>query len=201
METIEEFVRVESGSGSGDGSGYGDRSGSGEGSGSGYGDGYGSGDGIKSISGNNVYKIDGVDTVIYSVHGNIARGAILQSDLTLTPCYIAKEGSTFAHGDTARDAFTALQEKLYDNRTEQERLAAFREHFPDADSRYPASELFVWHHVLTGSCRAGREAFCRDHGIDKSRDEFTIREFIDMTAESYGGDTVRKLAGMYKNNN
>ena len=189
METIEEFVRVESGDGSGFGSGFC------------FGFGFGDGDGIKSISGNNVYKIDGVDTVIYSVHGNIARGAILQSDLTLTPCYIAKEGRNFAHGDTARDAFTALQEKLYDNRTEQERIAAFREHFPDADSRYPASELFMWHHVLTGSCRAGREAFCRDRGIDTSRDAFTIREFIDMTAESYGGDTVRKLAGMYKNNN
>lgn len=177
METIEEFVRVESGSD------------------------FGSGSGIKSISGNNVYKIDCVDTVIYSVHGNMARGAILQSDLTLTPCYIAKEGRNFAHGDTARDALMSLNEKLYDDRTEQERLAAFREHFPDADRRYPASELFMWHHVLTGSCRAGREAFCRDHGIDKSRDEFTIREFIDMTAGSYGGDTVRKLTRMYKNNN
>lgn len=131
----------------------------------------------------------------------MARGAILNSDLTLTPCYVAKDGGKFAHGDTARDAFNALQEKLYDDRTEQERLAAFREHFPDADRRYPASELFMWHHVLTGSCRTGREAFCHNHGIDTSRDEFTIREFINMTAESYGGDTVRKLTRMYKNNN
>ena len=59
----------------------------------------------------------------------------------------------------------------------------------------------MWHHVLTGSCRAGRESFCHNHGIDISHDAFTIREFIDMTAESYGGDTVRKLTGMYKNNN
>ena len=199
MEAIEKFLLVDSCNGSGDGSGYG----SGYGSGDGYGDGYGSGSGygIKSISGNNVYDIDGVNTVIYSVHGNIARGSILQSDLTITPCYIAKDGGKFAHGNTIRDAFNALQEKIYDGRTEQERLVAFREHFPDADRRYPASELFLWHHVLTGSCRAGREAFCHNHGIDISRDAFTIREFIDMTAESYGGDTVRKLTGMYKNNN
>ena len=178
MEEIEEFVRVEFGYGSGYGSG--------------------SGDNIKSISGNNVYKIDGVNTVIYSVHGNIARGAILNSDLTLTPCYVAKDGCKFAHGDTARDAFNALHEKLYDNLTEQERIATFRDHFPDPDRRYPASELFTWHHVLTGSCRAGREAFCHDHGIDTSRDAFTIREFVCMTAGSYGSDTVRKLARMYK---
>lgn len=53
----------------------------------------------------------------------------------------------------------------------------------------------------TLAARAGREAFCRDRGIDTSRDAFTILEFIDLTAESYGGDTVRKLAEMYKNNN
>lgn len=134
METIEEFVRVEygsgSGSGSGDGRGYGDGDGYGRGYGRGYGDGYGDGyghvygdgsgsgygDGIKSISGNNVYKIDGVNTVIYSVHGNMARGAILNTDMTLTPCYVAKEGRNFAHGDTARDALMSLNEKLYDGR-------------------------------------------------------------------------------------
>ena len=132
------------------------------------------------------------------MHWNIARGAILNSDLTLTPCYVAKDGGKFAHGNTAHDALISLHEKLYDDRTEEERLAAFREHFPDADRRYPASELFMWHHVLTGSCRAGRESFCHNHGIDISHDAFTIREFIDMTAESYGGDTVRKLTEIYK---
>ena len=189
MEAIEKFLYIDTCHGSGSGSGYG--------SGDGYGDGYC----VKSIFGHNIYKIDGVQTVIYSVHGNMARGAMLNPDLTLTPCYVAKDGGQFAHGDTARDAFDALQDKLYDDRTEQERLDAFREHFPDADRRYPASELFLWHHVLTGSCRAGREAFCHNHGIDTSRDAFTIREFIDMTAGSYGGDTIRKLSYMYKNNN
>lgn len=202
MEAIEKFLWVEpcngSGSGSGSGSGYGNGNGSGngDGDGSGYGSGYG--DGVKSIFGHNVYDIDGVQTIIYSVHWNIARGAILNSDLTLTPCYVAKDGGKFAHGNTAHDALISLHEKLYDDRTEEERLAAFREHFPDADRLYPASELFMWHHVLTGSCRAGREAFCHNHGIDISRDAFTIREFIDMTAGNYGGDTVRKLSDMYK---
>ena len=46
---------------------------------------------------------------------------------------------------------------------------------------------------MTGSCKAGREAFCRDKGIDLENDSFTIRQFVDLTKDSYGGDTVKKL--------
>ena len=62
--------------------------------------------------------VDGVQTIIKSVHDNIARGFILQNDLTLKPCYIVKEQNKFAHGSTLHEAFNALQEKLYDDSTE-----------------------------------------------------------------------------------
>lgn len=65
--------------------------GSGDGYGSGYGSGYGYGDGIKRFNGETVYRIDGVNTLIRSVRGNTAHGAILNDDLTLTSCYIAKQ--------------------------------------------------------------------------------------------------------------
>ena len=223
MGEIEEFLRVSfgdgdgdgygdgygSGSGSGDGYGYGygDGSGSGygygygDGSGDGYGYGYGSGDGdgygdgygIKSFCGKEVYLIDDMQTIIESVRGNIAKGYILQSDLTLTPCHVVKGNGKFAHGNTLREAFDALQEKLYDESTENERLQKFREHFPDFSAKYPARELFTWHHVLTGSCKAGRESFCRDNGIDIENDTFTIHEFVALTRNSYGGETIKKL--------
>lgn len=185
MGEIEEFLRV----GSGYGYGYGD----GSGYGSGYGDGYGDGYGIKSFCGKEVYLIDDMQTIIESVRGNIAKGYILQSDLTLTPCHVVKENGKFAHGNTLREAFEALQEKLYDDSTEEERLKKFREHFPDFSAKYPARELFTWHHVLTGSCKAGREAFCRDNGIDIGKDTFTIHEFVALTRNSYGGETIKKL--------
>ena len=157
----------------------------------GCGDGYG--DGIKSFCGKEVYLIDDVQTIIESVRGNIAKGYILQSDLTLTPCHVVKENGEFAHGNTLREAFEALQEKLYDDSTEEERLDKFREHFTDFSKKYPARELFVWHHILTGSCKAGRESFCRDNGINIDKDTFTIHEFISLTENSYGGETIRKL--------
>ena len=199
MGDIEEFLKVCSGSGSGygsgDGYGSGYGSGYGDGDGSGYGDGYGygSGDGINTFCGKKVHAIDNVHTIIESVRGNIAKGYILQSDLTLTPCHVVKENGKFAHGNTLREAFEALQEKLYDEGTEGERLRKFREHFPDFSAKYPARELFTWHHILTGSCKAGREAFCRDHGIDIDKDTFTIHEFVALTRNSYGGETIKKL--------
>ena len=183
-----------SGSGYGYGDGYGDGSGSGDGSGYGYGSGSGTGYGIKTFCGRNVYLIDGVPTIIESVRGNIAKGHILQNDFSLTPCCIVKENGKFAHGSTLREAFEALQEKLYDGSTEDERIRKFREHFTDFSKKYQARELFVWHHVLTGSCKAGREAFCRDGGIDVDKDEFTVYEFIALTKDSYGGETIKKLS-------
>ena len=189
-----------SGSGDGDGSGYGDGygdgSGYGSGSGDGYGDGYGDGNGVKEVNGNTVYIVDNVQTIIMSVRDNIAQGFILQLDLTLTPCFLVKEQNKFAHGSTLHDAFNSLQEKLYDDSTEEERIDAFRNKFPEYDTPYPNRDLFAYHHVLTGSCRMGRESFCKDKGIDLDGST-TVREFINLTKNSYGSDTIRKLPEAY----
>lgn len=187
-----------SGSGCGDGCGYGYGYGSGYGCGCGYGYGYGCGDGygdgIKSINGNSIYVVDNIPTIITNVKGNIAKGFILQSDLSLTPCFIAKENNQFSHGNTLHEAFESLREKLYDDSTEEERILKFKEHFSDFSKKYSAKDLFIWHHVLTGSCKAGREAFCKDKGIDVDNDRFTVYEFIELTKNSYGGEIIRKLS-------
>ena len=184
------------GSGFGDGSGFGSGDGYGYGSGDGFGSGDGSGFGIKEVNGDTVYIVDDVPTIIKSVRDNIAQGFILQRDLTLKPCYIVKEQNMFAHGDTLHDAFTALQEKLYDDSTEEERIEAFRKKFPEYDTLYPNRDLFAYHHVLTGSCRMGRESFCKDKGIDLDGST-TVREFFELTKDSYGGDVICKLPEVY----
>ena len=191
-----------SGYGSGDGSGYGDGYGDGSGDGSGYGygsgdgSGYGDGDGsgVKSVNGNTIYIVDNIPTIITNVKGNIAKGFIFQSDLSLTPCFIVKGNNQFSHGSTLHEAFESLQEKLYDDSTEEERIDKFKENFSDFSKKYSAKELFVWHHILTGSCKAGRESFCRDKGIDVDNDKFTVYEFIELTRNSYGGEVIRKLS-------
>ena len=189
------------GSGDGSGDGYGDGYGYGYGSGSGYGSGYGSGDGygygLVELNGQRIYRIDDTPTIITSIHRNIAKGFIVQSDLTLTPCYVVKGNNQFAHGETLREAMTALTDKLFDDMPEDERIVEFVKAHPDKDKPYPNQDLFDWHHRLTGSCIAGRNAFVKDRGLTLEG-ETTVAEFIVLTENAYGGSTIRKLKERYK---
>lgn len=105
----------------GDGAGNAYGSGDGSGSGSSYDSGYCSalirgsddsfrfGRGLKSINGKKIYMLDGIATTISRVRGNTAKGTIVNSDLTQTPCYIVKNGRHFAHGKTLAEANAAAQ--------------------------------------------------------------------------------------------
>ena len=179
-----------SGDGSGDGSGYGYGDGSGDGSGYGYGSGYGSGYGIKKYDGEDVHMIDGVQTIITAVHGNIAKGNILQEDLTLTPCFVAKVDGFFAHGETARAAVESARDKAFEDIPQEKRIAAFLDEIKP-NTAYPVMMLYDWHHRLTGSCEAGRKAFAKDHGIDLSAD-MTREAFFELTKDAYGGSVIRE---------
>ena len=187
-----------SGYGYGDGSGYGDGDGDGYGDGSGYGDGYGSGygDGLDNINGKKIYRIDDTPTIISSVKGNVAKGYIVQSDLSLTPCFVAKGNNLFAHGNDLHEAMAALTDKMFDDMPEEERIAEFIKAHPDKDKAYPNQDLFDWHHRLTGSCMAGRNAFVKDRGLTLDG-ETTVTDFIKLTENAYGGSTIRKLAEQY----
>ena len=179
------------GYGFGDGDGFGDGSGSGKGSGAGHG--FVSGGGISILNGERIYQIDDVSTLIDSVSGNFAKGRILSKDMTARPCYIAKVGKYFAHGDTLREAMADAQAKYNENRPLAERIADFNREFPDRDVKVDAARLFEWHHVLTGSCLAGRKAFCEDRGLDYEHGHYTVNEFIHLTREAYGGEAIQEL--------
>ena len=144
-----------------------------------------------------VYQIDGVATLIDSVHGNYAKGSIFRSDFTLKPCFIARVENSFAHGETLRKAMEDAASKAMDQMPLEDRISKFRESFPDADTMIPARKLYDWHHILTGSCEMGRKQFARDNNIDIDSDHFTIREFINLTKDSYGSDAIHKLAEAY----
>ena len=220
-DKVKKFLAIDVGDGSGSGSCYGsnynsgyddyDGNGCGSGCGSGadagcgyggagnrYGNGYGDGDstGLKEINGKKVYIVDYTSTIFTSVRGNVAQGFIVQSDLQLTPCFILKENNKFAHGNTLRDAFTSLQEKLYDDSTEEERIEAFKMKFPDYDEKYDNKDLFTYHHVLTGSCRMGREEFVKGKGLSLDG-KTSVREFVELTKNDYGGYIIKELPKAY----
>ena len=181
-----------SGYGSGSGSGYGDGSGDGSGSGYGSGYGYGDGDGVKSYCGDVVYRIDDVNTMLHSVRGNVAKGAILNKDLTPAPCYVVKQNNCFAHGRTLREAMNDLRDKLFEDMPEEERIAAFLKE-TDREKAYPTTYFYDWHNRLTGSCDLGRRQFADDHGVDLEHGTMTLREFLELTKNAYGGDVIRKV--------
>ena len=141
--------------------------------------------------------VDGMQTIFESIHGNYAKGYVLNTSLVLVPCYIAKCEDYFAHGHTLHEAQGEARRKAIQEKTTEERLAAFKEAHPDTEHRYPAADLFEWHGILTGSCNMGRRTFCNERGIDVSKDSFTIPEFIDMTLGSFGGQVIRELKGLY----
>lgn len=210
--------------GFGDGRGFGDGSGdsSGFGNGSGFGFGYGSGDdgngngfgfgsgsgrdddghgfgngfgyGIKTFRGSQAYLIDGILAIIYSIKGDLARGAILRDDLTLKPCWIAKRGDFFAHGDTTHSAFAAAEAKYRQRLPIEDRIKAFVAAHPDLDAAY--GDLFEWHNTLTGSCEFGRREWCARNGL-KPDDSITLKEFFRLTGDEYGGEVIRRVEKMY----
>ena len=113
MENVKEWLKFETGSGYG--SGYGD-------------------DHLSSINKKSVYLIDKVPTIILSIHMALAKGFILNSDLTMTPCYVVKGNGCFAHGKTPQEAQEALREKMLENMDTDEAIDKFCETFKAAKS-------------------------------------------------------------------
>lgn len=173
----------------------------GDGSGYGSGDGYGSGSGsgLKSLNGQTVDMIDDVPTILTRIIGNVAKGFIVRTDLSLAPTFVCKQGNTFAHGETLHKAREALLEKIFDDMTTDERIAAFCKEFKLGVKR-PAMDFFSWHHRLTGSCEQGRREFARQHDVDIDSDEMTPEEFFALTRDSYGGSIIRQTEEVFKAN-
>ena len=182
-----------SSNGLGDGSGYG----SGDGSGYGYDDGYCDGGySIKKYGEHSVYLVDSTQTLIYSVHGNYAKGAIINSDLTLSPCFIAKEFDYFAHGETLQEAIKAVHAKTIQNLPEEERIDKFLQEYPDKNKKQSGRVFFNWHHILTGSCYMGRKQFCKDNNIDIDA-KYTPMEFLDICKDAYGSNVIKQIIKRY----
>ena len=186
------------GSGDGNGSGYGYGNGSGYGYGNGSGSGYGYGNGISKYNNHYVFIIDNISTIITSIHGNVAKGFILNKNLTLEKIFVAKGNNKFAHGKTLKEAVADLQEKIFDDLGIEEKIEMFNKQFNRFD-KYIGEEFYKWHHILTGSCTAGRDNFVRENNLDLKK-TYSVDEFIKITKNSYGGNIIKKLCEEKKNN-
>ena len=182
------------GSSFGCGSGFGDGSSSGRSSG--RGSGFGDGCGLKSFNNMDVYVLDSVQTIITHIKETFAKGFIVNSDLTLSQCFIAKGNGYFAHGKTLKEARESLMAKIFENMDSDEAVSEFINKF-EKNKAYPGTDFFEWHHYLTGSCLMGRESFVKNHGLDLNR-YYTVKEFINICENDYGGEIIKKLKEFYE---
>ena len=219
---IEHGHRSRFGYGYGSGNGFGDGSGCGSVAGYGYGYGFGDGSGCGSVAGygygfgdgserldgeggilsfnkQQVHIIDNVQTILKSVRGDIAKGFIIMSDLTLKPCYVVRNAYCYAHGDTLKEALKALEDKYVLMLPVEVRITEFKDKFSDKTKEYPNKDFYEWHYKLTGSCKTGRDAFCKNNSIDLNS-TMTINEFIDLTINSYNGEIINQLKKAYHGN-
>lgn len=184
------------GSGRGSGNGYGRGNGSGYGRGSGRGKGSGRGNGLKSFNNMDVYVLDSVQTIITHIKETFAKGFIVNSDLTLSQCFVAKGNGYFAHGKTLKEARESLMTKIFENMDSDKAVSEFINKF-EKNKAYPGTDFFEWHHYLTGSCLMGRESFVKNHGLDLNR-YYTVKEFINICENDYGGEIIKKLKEFYE---
>ena len=183
---------IGSGDGSGSGSGYGSEIGSGYGDGVGYGDGLK----IKRIKNDLIFYVDETPTIFDHIKGNIAKGRIVDTnDFSLKECYIVKNEHYFAHGETLKQALADLEEKALDNIPVEEKINEFRKKFNNKD-KYSGNDFFTWHHILTGSCLAGRNNFIESGHYDLSK-TYTVKQFIRICENAYGKRVIKRLKEYY----
>lgn len=150
---------------------------------------------ITEFDGHPVYYIDSIPTVLLSVHGDIAKGYTIESDLTTSKCVVARGHGYFAHGESVKEAMDDLERKIMANMPIEEKIAQFMERF-DLDGEYSAEEFYNWHSTLTGSCKMGRDSFIKSHGINLT-DRVTTRYFLDITKDAYGSEVIQRLTEAY----
>ena len=145
-----------------------------------------------------IFKIDNVPTAITQIRDNIAKGHIVEHSTVLKPGYVIKHENLFAHGETLKQARQALEEKIFANMNTDEVIAEFIKTFPKTNKKYAVLDFYTWHNRLTGSCEMGRKSFAKQHNIDIENDKMTVKEFINITKDSFGGNVIQELEKEYK---
>lgn len=157
---------------------------------------------ILKHEGKDVYYIDGIPCTVNSVHEDwMSVNIIRTDDFTSYKAFVAKVHGVVAHGETLKEAFQDAHDKYMAELEPEERCAMFVKEFSDMNKKYPAQSFFNWHGTVTGSCRIGRRNFADRHGINLDTATLTIKEFINLTINEYGGDTIKLLSKTYENNN
>ena len=79
----------------------------------------------------------------------------------------------------------------------KEQIENFIAAFGSLDSEHKGKAFYDWHHILTGSCKVGRDKFCKSHKIDLKQ-KYSVKYFLDITKKSYGKSIIKLIEEAYK---
>lgn len=98
-------------------------------------------------------------------------------------------------GKTLKEALQSLQEKIFEDMDTDEAIEEFKKKF-EKDKKYKGTEFYTWHHILTGSCKMGRDSFVKNRNLDLEK-KYTVKEFIEVCENDYGGSVIKQLKKYY----
>ncbi|HLP99176.1 MAG TPA: hypothetical protein VK149_12110 [Sideroxyarcus sp.] len=108
------------------------------------------------------------DVIIYSV---IVVG---KTDRSI----VIERGGVFSHGATLAEAKASLIYKLSDRDTSRFNSWSLK-------TVVPLEDAIASYRAITGACEGGTRAFCESRQL---KDEYTVKEIIDLTKGSFGSD-------------
>ena len=130
-------------------------------------------------------KADGIFSVIDSHHGNVYKVHKLgQED---KPFYLITDGDNhWAHGATIAEAKADLIYKINDRDTsEYEKLSL--------DDTLSYEKAIAAYRTITGACSVGTKDFIENSLPSPHKEEYTIKEIIDLTTGRYGNEKFAKF--------
>jgi len=171
----------------------------------GSGDGDGSGNGysyddiiIHIYRGKDVYYINKLPVIIYSIEENIALCDMINiNNFALNRCYFAKYNNVFAYSYTAKYALEAAMDDYIRLHDIDSRILLFKEKFLP-NIKYSAKEFCKWYSLLNDVSSFDYNLFFKKKGINLDKDEFTVKYFIELTINGYGSSIIKKLNDYYK---
>lgn len=141
---------------------------------------------------NDIVLVDGISVQIDSIDENVMKCHTIEQNKTK---FVAYEGEFQASGRTERSAKLKLRRKIFNSKTEEERINEFIFKYK-ADEKHTADEWVEAHQLLTGSCGRGAWNFLKKMDI-RRYDTFTTMEFLDIVDGAYGGDIISKVKRHY----
>ena len=125
-------------------------------------------------------KADGIFQQVVLQKGNVYR--VKNIGATKETYLITDGDGRWSHGDTLKQAKDDLMYKIADRDTSKYKSLTL-------DSTLSLADAIQCYRVITGACAAGTKSFVTS--LPTTKEEYTIREIIDLTTGYYGAETFK----------